>query len=219
MNIEVFLLNVEFLQNQDVFATKLRHVSKERRDKINRLKNQADKYRSLGAGLLLERVLKEHFIDPNDLVEGDYGKPEVPGSDFHFNLSHSGDYVALVIGKCPVGIDIQEHRKFKNDIPKRFFCQEEAAHIGKKKTEEEKQNLFFRYWSAKESFVKLTGEGMKRDFHSFFVDLKNDRILSKDKEEQLAYLMEYPCLEDYTIMVSSEDKPDNRLFKSIYYKL
>lgn len=52
------------------------------------------------------------------------GKPVVRHiPSFHFNLSHSGDWVVCAIDDAPVGIDIEEIKPIDLAIAKRFFQQ------------------------------------------------------------------------------------------------
>ena len=45
---------------------------------------------------------------PLQVAYASKGKPYIRHVPWHYNLSHSGDYVALVISDAPVGIDIQQ---------------------------------------------------------------------------------------------------------------
>ena len=53
---EVFYFNVTPLRNKNVFAEKVKEVSKERLEKIERLKKTDDRLRCLGAGLLINYI-------------------------------------------------------------------------------------------------------------------------------------------------------------------
>ena len=62
---------------------------------------------------------------------------------WYFNLSHSGDYVVLVVADRPVGVDIQEARETKK-IPGGY-----------------------REFSRMEAYVKCTGEGFSRGYKTY----------------------------------------------------
>lgn len=97
------------------------------------------------------------------LEEG--GKPYFPKhQDVHFNISHSQEYIVCAIASQPVGIDIQYHKK--TDImrmAKRILSPEEHQRFLEA---EDKQKAFFKYWVEKESFLKWTGEGLRRDMRT-----------------------------------------------------
>ncbi len=87
------------------------------------------------------------------------GKGLVP--DFYFNLTHSGDYVAIAYGSSPVGVDIEQIRTdgVRNSIAQRFFTPQEQ----KLATTPEG---FFQIWSMKESYLKCLGTGLSYPMQS-----------------------------------------------------
>ena len=103
-------------------------------------------------------------------------------------------------------------------MAKRFFRWEEAERIAKA-PEVIKDDLFFRYWTGKESYLKLTGKGLAGGLDSFFVDLDEMMISDKYNREQKIYLKEYKCLEDYYISVACYSKEFSMFAKKIYYRL
>jgi len=89
------------------------------------------------------------------------GKPFLPGSDFHFNLSHSEDRAALAFSRlASIGIDIErfDRRVDVDGLSRRCFRESEIARF-EGMNEEEKQRAFFWVWTAKEARMKATGEG------------------------------------------------------------
>ena len=113
------------------------------------------------------------------LGEGNHGKPRfVERPDLHFSISHSGSCWCCAFSASPVGLDIQAHgfgkkallpeaeeerlRLRMRRISDRFFHPCERLWL-------ENGGDFFAVWAAKESYVKCTGEGMRRSFDSFAV--------------------------------------------------
>ena len=75
-----------------------------------------------------------------------------------FSISHSGGLWACAFGGAPVGLDMEAHRQCRmEDISKRFFHPTEDAYL---KSHGFDVKTFFDLWCAKESYVKLTGEGI-----------------------------------------------------------
>ncbi len=94
---------------------------------------------------------------------GEHGKPYVPDySDYHFNLSHSGDQLAIALTQhCPLGIDIEQWKPkadFKALVT-RCFAEEEKAYW-QALPDNQKKSGFYRFWTRKEAFVKATGRGI-----------------------------------------------------------
>ena len=93
---QVFYFNITPLRNKNIFAEKVKEVSPERLAKIERLKKQDDKFRCLGAGLLINYVKQRFGIDDEIMIEKN-GKPHFKNAKISFNLSHSGNYVVIVV--------------------------------------------------------------------------------------------------------------------------
>lgn len=74
--------------------------------------------------------------------------------DFHFNISHCEDLIAVAVSKRPVGVDIEILRDVNLEIAERFFA--------KKETRTTQTSRDFLYvWTRKEALLKRTGEGLK----------------------------------------------------------
>ena len=142
--------------------------------------SSAKKYKVLSAGerLLLETGLREMGIScsavtPDNMIErGQYGKPFFPScSHVHFNFSHSGSLTACAFSDREVGLDIQAHDQLRVDalrIAKRFFTGPEYhALLGLSSDQAAMNNLFFRFWTIKEAYLKYVGCGLYAEPESF----------------------------------------------------
>ena len=90
------------------------------------------------------------------VADQDSGKlPEI-------SLSHSGTWAAASIGPVPHGIDVEVPRnpEMIPGIAERWFLPAEAEAL-RKAPETERVELFFRLWTVKESFLKMTGTGLR----------------------------------------------------------
>lgn len=154
-------------------------------------KNDAYEHNSVKRVILQSGALEMEMPDVN-FAYGNDGKPYFSNyPQFHFSISHSGDYAVCAVSEKEVGVDIQEIRPVKTDIAKRFFTEDEKAWIA------QDARHFFRIWSAKESYVKLTGRGMAEGLTTFTADMEAGRI----RQEQTAYLKEYEAPEHYVLTV------------------
>lgn len=218
MAVELYLIHTDFLEEEQVFQKKLHMVSEKRRKRVLSYKVREDQKRSLAAGLLLEQILNERGFSGDMVVADENGKLYLPGVDnFFFSLSHSGEYAACVVSDVPVGVDIQQKRETKANIARRFFQCQEAERI-EMEPKERQADMFFRYWTGKESYLKLTGQGISGGLDSFFVDLEEKKIIDNYNREEI-YLKEYKCLEDYYISVACYSKNFAMFVKKIYYRL
>ena len=120
------------------------------------------------------------------------GKPYLQDyPDFHFNISHSGEFTALALSDSQVGVDIEKLRDINLKIADRYFTDDEKAYVKDNKS-------FFYIWTRKEAYLKMTGEGLK--------GLRTCNILDNKKIKTFE-------TEDFTLSVSSTNGKD---FKVIY---
>lgn len=118
----------------------------------------------LGWKLLGENLSSTELLSQVQFEEK--GKPFIPNSDIHFNVSNTNGAVILIINDAPIGVDLERIRKPREIIYNRVFCQEEIDSI---KSAED----FTKLWTRKESVVKLFGGGISMGLKEFSV-LKNE---------------------------------------------
>ena len=97
--------------------------------------------------------------------QADNGKPYIADlADFYFSLSHSGNYVLCVWDGVAIGADLQcMDREVKYSLAKRAMTEKEyIAYLMLPLQEQEKE--FYKLWTIKESYCKLTGKGLSQDF-------------------------------------------------------
>jgi 4'-phosphopantetheinyl transferase len=120
------------------------------------------------ARALLRKALALRLGVGEDLIvleKGPHGKPflggEFRGSDLAFNLSHSGNKVAVAIGRGRnLGVDIERLRPLDHEaLASRYFTAEEAA-VFRAARPEDREETFFHYWTAKEAYLKARGIGI-----------------------------------------------------------
>lgn len=96
------------------------------------------------------------------------GKPYVEGvKGVYFNLSHSGDYVVCAFSDDEVGVDVEKIGKPYEGIVHRFFHPNEIKRW--ENATDDKSDLFYRIWVAKESYLKYLGTGLSQSLASFEV--------------------------------------------------
>lgn len=82
--------------------------------------------------------------------------------DFYFNISHSGDLIAVAFSSSSVGVDIEKLKDANFKIAERRFTDKEKQFI--------KNNLdFFYVWTRKEAYLKRTGKGLRQSLSTFGV--------------------------------------------------
>lgn len=92
------------------------------------------------------------------------GRPQFPIDNIDFNISHSGDWVAVVLNvakdeKCAVGIDIECSKKKRNYTALlQHFASPDEQHWFTRQLNAEQ--AFYRIWCLREAILKSQGVGI-----------------------------------------------------------
>ena len=131
----------------------------ERQERIKRYRIQIDKKLSaVSYMILLYALAMDYGIKYPDISIGTYGKPYLTHyPNIHFNISHCIKGCVCAVSDAPIGVDIQEIRPYSTDIAERVCSVNELKRIEKAN---DKAIEFTRIWTMKESYVKMTGEGI-----------------------------------------------------------
>lgn len=112
----------------------------------------------LAGRMLLARALSPHPLP--DIIYGEQGKPAfAEGHPLWFNLSHSGDDIALLMSdEGEVGCDIEVIRPVKNwqALANAVFSMTEHDEL-EREAPEERLAAFWRIWTRKEAIIKQRG--------------------------------------------------------------
>lgn len=184
----VYVLKVQDLPDPLTEPGVMEGLWEERKEKILRYKLEQSRKQSLGAGLLLKWALKKHGAAVEQLSYGVNGKPEAEG--VFFNLSHSGQWAVCAIGDGPVGCDVEEIASVREGIAERFFTENEVQHLAQFEGERRNEE-FFRLWTLKESYMKMTGEGMSLGLDRFEFDMDGQPTVKRDGEVCDCHIKEY----------------------------
>lgn len=130
----------------------------------------------LSHGLL--RVILARYVDREarqiEFATGAHGKPALTGrscagQDIQFSLSHSGEYAVMAVAAgLAVGVDVEVHRPDVDalKLAQRFFSSEESGQITQAQ-QDAQLALFYRYWTAKEAYLKGRGVGLSLGLDRF----------------------------------------------------
>lgn len=213
LNISIFTCRSDFEKAYDV-------VPLRRKQKIDQLKNQKDKARGLAAELVLNYCLMKYENKENvkedciikKLSKSDIeksisnekafsyeinyqygGKPILTGSNsIYFNLSHAGDYAVCIVSNTSVGIDIEGKHKINEKVMKKCFSEKEEIWVNE--ILEEKQERFFRLWTAKEAVSKATGKGLPQIVEGIYFQVGDNFILENECLKNVYSIYEINCL-------------------------
>lgn len=204
MKNRIYIARTEELKNDALFGRLYSTVSPGRREKIDRMVFDKDKRLSLAAGLLLVKALRDMGTEDYSVVYGKNGKPYLKDKDIYFNLSHSEEAVMCAVSRCEIGCDTEKVTDIDLEIAKRFFYNKEYEMIISGRTDAERQDMFFRLWTLKESFMKATGLGMELPLDSFGIEITADGIsVRQNIRKEKYYFKEYNLSDGYKYAVCS----------------
>lgn len=142
------------------FECLIENISSQRKEKVSQLHFFKDKRLSLLAYSLLQEGLKYEYsiTTPPVFIFNEFGKPFLKDfPDIFFNLSHCSSGVVCVIGKEPIGIDIEEIKTIDWQLAEYVCNEDEIDEI----TKSHDPSLSFTViWTKKESLCKCQGKGI-----------------------------------------------------------
>jgi 4'-phosphopantetheinyl transferase len=192
-------------------AKRLNHqiLDQSERERLYRFRAKEDFDRYLTAHNLI-RIIWGQLLGRNasdiSFVNSIDNKPLLPDGSGQFNLSHSGDWVAIIVSlRTPVGIDIEQPLPGKAQIPSDLYAHPNdrfhpaAADTG--------VSRFFTAWTLKEAIAKCDGAGLGMPFSDIRLEPDGDNAYRGfydcrtwyadhwilDDGTHLAYAGEVPC--------------------------
>lgn len=173
--------------------------------KADRFRRASDRASSIMARGALRLLLSGYTGIPASELAFTYsetGKPHLAVplgacDALSFNVSHSGDWVMLAIGRNrQVGIDVEKVRRKRDvqSIASRYFTPEEAARINRAA---DPHALFVHHWVRKEAYVKALGSALFRELSTFAVP-------NEDGEKDGWFFRRLDAAPDYAAAVVSD---------------
>lgn len=199
--VKTYVLDVSKLPDPKECPEVLFGLEEKRKEKIQRSRQEKDRKQSLGAGVLLKKCLEERGCSVSDIRYNEHEKPEVDGC--FFNLSHSHDKVVCVTGDAPVGCDIEKKGRYREGIAERFFTDNEVGYLNQFERDR-KRDEFLRLWTMKESYLKMTGEGLQLALDRIEFEFKEKVNVYRDRELCDCNIIEYE-IDGYILTVCTED--------------
>ncbi len=130
--------------------------------------------------LAINDQLKKAFLSKKinyckeELSFNRYGKPYLKDNEsVFFNISHCEGLGVFIIDDAEVGIDAENFRQWNSRVAKRVFSDREMELL---KNSKNKNEIFFRLWTLKESFVKAIGVGISYPMKTCEFDILDDSI-------------------------------------------
>ena len=184
----------------DEYYKKLPNILK---NKIDRLIRNKPKLHSLIGIKLLSIALNDYNYPKEILSEIKYtedGKPYIKDI-FHFNISHSEDYIICACYKSSIGADIEKIKTRDINKLRTFLSKDEYNKLLNSKQQD---RLFAEIWTKKEAFAKLISKGMNLSFPDIII---TDQTVSYNNKTWHLYPLNIDA--DYSCHICIDDIGQN----------
>ena len=147
----------------DGFATVLNDAEREKAGRFRKPQLQLYHRRCRSA---LRLILGRYVNQPASNLHfqyGEFGKPELLDHRLQFNLSHSGEHAMVAVCAHEIGVDLEFMGKSRADLDGliNMVCHPEEKAILALLREPEKSAQFYRLWTQKEAYCKMSGLGLQ----------------------------------------------------------
>lgn len=197
--VKVYIADVTILQDEEIYKQLYAHLDEERRVKADRFRFPKDRRLSVGAGVLLIYALQKENVGNVSIEVKPTGKPYLAGKEnLFFNLSHSENMVMCVVADKEVGCDVERRTEFDRALASYVMTKQELQQIYGLDSEAEQQEMFFRLWTLKESYMKATGFGIGLEPGTFGMKVEKECIsVIPPVDERIFYFKEYYADDGY----------------------
>ena len=149
---------------------RLPEFSIEFQQRVLKYRRWQDVQLSLLGRLLLKHgfsTMNEIFYD-QEIEMTKYNKPFLPGSQVHFNISHSGNIaICTLTDRSSIGIDVELKKKIDVQDFKSQMTSKEWMRVS---GSSDSQSAFYEYWTQKEAVIKAHGHGLSLPLKSFVIN-------------------------------------------------
>lgn len=186
-------------------------LDSEKQGVIRSMKDADTALTALTSALFIRYIIRQRLgLEQNEMHFGayEYDKPYLIGNDtFHFNISHSGDFVVCAIDETPLGIDIEKIEYQNPKIVLDVLSEVELAQYNKLSAKK-KIPFFYSIWARKESYLKALGMGLNTKLSDITVSSRN-KIFSPVVRFVLSekmHIKQYRASNNYALAVCASHK-------------
>lgn len=202
--VNIFAITINEHINECIYNKLMSLISHEKNERIKRYRFLDDIKRTLYGDILIRYLICKANKMKNDEIiinRNKFGKPFIKDlTDFHFNISHSGEWVVCATNNKEVGIDVERIKNIDLNIAKRHFSEFEYKSLMKQRN---KIDYFYELWTLKESYIKYIGTGLQLPLNSFSIKIKNDLAILEPYSKNI-YFKRYQLKGKYKLSVCTK---------------
>jgi 4'-phosphopantetheinyl transferase len=192
--VDVWIAFADRVQDPELISRYRVLMSADEREREARFHFAVDRHRYLVTRALVRTTLSLYRpeVPPNDwsFQVNPYGRPRITNAEagsIGFNVSHSGNVVALAVGNAlEIGFDLEviADRSPSIELASEFFAMKEAAALRSLPPAAQAMR-FLELWTLKESFIKACGKGLSIPLDKFSFDLDPSGSICFDAGEDV----------------------------------
>ena len=159
---------------------------------------------------LYDALRAEYEIDAEhvEYIYNEHGKPYFKDfPDIYFNISHCQGLAVTAVSAFECGVDAEVVRDYPERVVLRSFSKREKELL---ESCEDKNTMFFRMWTLKESFVKALGIGISYPLETA------EFILSYDEINAFGCggysFVQYVFSDGYVCSLCTKDAGENKVY-------
>ena len=160
-------VNIHWIKPQSVDLSLTTLLSEPERLKARQFLFDSDRELYQAAHIFLRSILSRYsgiVADKLQFSVNEFGKPSlVSDKNICFNLSHTtGMIVCGISDGIDIGVDVENYTRPLDigSILKSSYSEFEAGNVEQQNNKIKRQQLFYTYWTLKESYIKGVGEGL-----------------------------------------------------------
>jgi 4'-phosphopantetheinyl transferase len=186
-NIDIWLAYYDDIVSEQLLSTMRVMLTEEERQQEMRFCFPTDRKRYLVTRATVRSVLSLYADVPPSawrFSTNEFGKPAIANmrddvSGLRFNISHTKGLIALGIAQHrEIGIDVEKLNKHNVsiDLANHLFASNEIIELQNVRPEQFVE-LFFEYWTFKESYIKARGIGLSLALDKFSFHFPHERAV------------------------------------------
>ena len=206
--INIFLFGIENLSENDLINI-IDEFPEEIKEKTENKKLLKARLLTAASYKMLFDFCKDKIGYVPEIKIKNGGKPYFEKGGIYFSISHSKNIAVCAVSGSEIGVDIERLDKERDylGLAERYFAKNEYERI--KKSENIKET-FVKYWTAKEAYIKFTGEGFKRGMNYFETDFENSPHF---KGENMPSLYTVKLKDEFYLSIVFGGKKDIEIIK------
>jgi 4'-phosphopantetheinyl transferase len=211
-NSKIYLLKLPAVPQKRPISKCLLSLTKDERNRFFRFKKKKDSLLYLTGRYYIKKIISEKTKIPIEKIiikTTKFGRPALHKpkiKNFDFNISHSGDYVAIAISNKKIGVDIEKIKPLDLEIAESYFTPKELSYI--KGNTKDKLTSFYKIWTLKESYIKAIGKGLSHPLKSFYFTFAgNKTILNFKRKKKTDFNFKTHLInKDYILAICTHNK-------------